>query len=126
MKKEIKKPKHIGIILDGNGRWAKKRHLPRLAGHKAGVAAIKRTIKSALEEGIEVLSVFAFSTENWKRSKEEVDGIFLLISEAIDKFKESILNEGIKIQILGDYSILSDNLAEFFSVSRREWLNLVW
>ena len=110
MKKEIKKPKHIGIILDGNGRWAKKRHLPRLAGHKAGVAAIKRTIKAALEEGIEVLSVFAFSTENWKRSKEEVDGIFLLISEAIEKYKNSILNEGIKIQILGDYSILNEDL----------------
>lgn len=110
MKKEIKKPKHIGIILDGNGRWAKKHHLPRLAGHKAGVEAIARTIKSALQEGIEVLSVFAFSTENWKRDREEVSGIFSLINEAIDKYRESLVEQGIKVQILGDYSVLQEDL----------------
>lgn len=110
MKKEIKKPKHIGIILDGNGRWAKKHHLPRLAGHKAGVEAIARTIKSALQEGIEVLSVFAFSTENWKRDREEVSGIFSLINDAIDKYRESLIEQGIKVQILGDYSVLQEDL----------------
>lgn len=110
MKKEIKKPKHIGIILDGNGRWAKKHHLPRLAGHKAGVEAIARTIKSVLQEGIEVLSVFAFSTENWKRDREEVSGIFSLINDAIDKYRESLVKQGIKVQILGDYSVLQEDL----------------
>lgn len=110
MKKEIKKPKHMGIILDGNGRWAKKHHLPRLAGHKAGVEAIARTIKSALQEGIEALSVFAFSTENWKRDREEVSGIFSLINDAIDKYRESLIEQGIKVQILGDYSVLQEDL----------------
>ena len=110
MKREIKKPRHIGIILDGNGRWAKNRHLPRLVGHKAGVLAIAKTIKAAIEEGIEILSVFAFSTENWKRSREEVDGIFALISQAIDRYKEEIIKREIKVQILGDYSVLEDDL----------------
>ena len=112
MKKEIKKPKHIGIILDGNGRWAKKRNLPRLAGHKAGVEAITRTIKAVIDEGIEVLSVYAFSTENWKRDKEEVDGIFALISDAIDKYLPSIQRNEIKVQILGDYSVLNEELKQ--------------
>ena len=112
MKKEIKKPKHIGIILDGNGRWAKKRNLPRLAGHKAGVEAITRTIKAVIDEGIEVLSVYAFSTENWKRDKEEVDGIFALISDAIDKYLPSIRRNEIKVQILGDYSVLNEELKQ--------------
>ena len=110
MKREIKKPRHIGIILDGNGRWAKNRHMPRLVGHKAGVLAIAKTIKAAIEEGIEILSVFAFSTENWKRSREEVDGIFALISQAIDRYKEEIIKKEIKVQILGDYSVLEDDL----------------
>ena len=110
MKREIKKPSHIGIILDGNGRWAKNRHMPRLVGHKAGVLAIAKTIKAAIEEGIEILSVFAFSTENWKRSREEVDGIFALISQAIDRYKEEIIKREIKVQILGDYSVLEDDL----------------
>ena len=112
MKKEIKKPKHVGIILDGNGRWAKKRNLPRLAGHKAGVEAITRTIKAVIDEGIEVLSVYAFSTENWKRDKEEVDGIFALISDAIDKYLPSIQRNEIKVQILGDYSVLNEELKQ--------------
>ena len=110
MKREIKKPRHIGIILDGNGRWAKNRHMPRLVGHKAGVLAIAKTIKAAIEEGIEILSVFAFSTENWKRSREEVDGIFALISQAIDRYREEIIKREIKVQILGDYSVLEDDL----------------
>ena len=110
MKKEIKKPKHIGIILDGNGRWAKKRHLPRLAGHKAGVQAITRTIKAAIDERIEIISVFAFSTENWKRDKQEVDGIFELIAEAVKKYKDNLMEYGIQVRILGDYSVLKDDL----------------
>lgn len=110
MKRIVDKPKHIGIILDGNGRWAKKRRLPRIAGHKEGVFAVERMIKSAREEGIEVVSVFAFSTENWKRNKEEVDGIFALIDEAIDRNTDKLINNNIKLQIMGDLTKLDINL----------------
>lgn len=108
--KVINKPKHIGIILDGNGRWALKRKLPRIAGHKEGVFAVERMVKAAREEGIEVVSVFAFSTENWKRDKDEVDGIFALIDDAIDRNKNKLIENNIKLQIMGDISRLNLNL----------------
>lgn len=108
--KDINKPKHIGIILDGNGRWALKRKLPRIAGHKEGVFAVERMVKAAREEGIEVVSVFAFSTENWKRDKDEVDGIFALIDDAIDRNKNKLIENNIKLQIMGDISRLNLNL----------------
>lgn len=108
--KVINKPKHIGIILDGNGRWALKRKLPRIAGHKEGVFAVERMVKAAREEGIEIVSVFAFSTENWKRDKDEVDGIFALIDDAIDRNKNKLIENNIKLQIMGDISRLNLNL----------------
>ena len=108
--KDINKPKHIGIILDGNGRWALKRKLPRIAGHKEGVFAVERMVKAAREEGIEIVSVFAFSTENWKRDKDEVDGIFALIDDAIDRNKNKLIENNIKLQIMGDISRLDLNL----------------
>lgn len=108
--KVINKPKHIGIILDGNGRWALKRKLPRIAGHKEGVFAVERMVKAAREEGIEVVSVFAFSTENWKRDKDEVDGIFALIDDAINRNKNKLIENNIKLQIMGDISRLDLNL----------------
>lgn len=108
--KDINKPKHIGIILDGNGRWALKRKLPRIAGHKEGVFAVERMVKAAREEGIEIVSVFAFSTENWKRDKDEVDGIFALIDDAIDRNKNKLIENNIKLQIMGDISRLNLNL----------------
>ena len=72
-------PRHIAIIMDGNGRWAKKRHLPRQAGHKAGISALRRTIETIVELGIPVLTVYAFSTENWKRPAEEVNHLMNLL-----------------------------------------------
>lgn len=110
--KVVNKPRHIGIILDGNGRWAKKRNLPRIAGHKEGVFAVERMIKAAREEGIEVVSVYAFSTENWKRSRDEVDGIFALIDDAIDRNKDKLIENNIKLQIMGDKSKLSEGLQD--------------
>ena len=74
-------PRHIAIIMDGNGRWAKKRHLPRQAGHKAGISALRRTIETIVELGIPVLTVYAFSTENWKRPAEEVNHLMNLLRE---------------------------------------------
>lgn len=108
--KIVNKPRHIGIILDGNGRWAKKRKLPRIAGHKAGVLAIEKLIKAARKEEIEVVSAFAFSTENWNRQQEEINGIFSLIEEAIDKNAKKMIENNIKLQIMGDLSKLNKNL----------------
>lgn len=78
-------PTHIAIIMDGNGRWAQKRNLPHMAGHNAGMQAIKEIVKASSALGIKYLTVYAFSTENWKRSTEEVSGIFKLIVIYIEK-----------------------------------------
>ncbi len=105
-------PYHVGIIMDGNGRWAKKRLLPRLAGHKAGVDALKRVTNAARELGIKELSFFAFSTENWQRDKEEVDGIFDLVLKHLKENYERFIHDKVKITTMGDISKLPKNLYE--------------
>ena len=105
-------PVHIGIIMDGNGRWAKKRMLPRIMGHRAGVDALKRVTKSAKKLGIKVISYFAFSTENWKRSKEEVYGIFDLILKHLKENYDEFINGNTKIMTMGDISKLPKELYE--------------
>lgn len=102
-------PKHIGIIMDGNGRWAKKRFLPRAMGHRQGAQALDKLTKEAKGLGVEYITVYAFSTENWKRSKDEVDSIMGLLREYINRFfndKKSIL----KICSAGDLTALSPDL----------------
>ena len=102
-------PKHIGIIMDGNGRWAKKRFLPRAMGHRQGAQALDKLTKEAEGLGVEYITVYAFSTENWKRSKDEVDSIMGLLREYINRFfndKKSIL----KIRSAGDLTALSPDL----------------
>lgn len=102
-------PKHIGIIMDGNGRWAKKRFLPRAMGHRQGAQALDKLTKEAEGLGVEYITVYAFSTENWKRSKDEVDSIMGLLREHINRFfndKKSIL----KIRSAGDLTALSPDL----------------
>lgn len=105
-------PKHIGIILDGNGRWATKRGLPRNYGHRKGVEAIFRTIEASLKFGIKYMSVFAFSTENWKRSKEEIDGIFSLVKEFFESEIDKIVTSGVKINFFGDLTAFSEDIRE--------------
>ena len=107
-------PKHIGIILDGNGRWATERGLPRNLGHKAGVDAIKRTIKALLKFGIPYASMFAFSTENWKRSKEEVDGIFNLVRSLLSEEVDRFYQDGVKVNFFGDLSPFPQDMKEIF------------
>ena len=102
-------PKHIGIIMDGNGRWAKKRFLPRAMGHRQGAQALDKLTQEAEGLGVEYITVYAFSTENWKRSKDEVDSIMGLLREYINRFfndKKSIL----KIRSAGDLTALSPDL----------------
>ncbi len=105
-------PYHVGIIMDGNGRWAKKRLLPRLAGHKAGVDALKRVTNAARELGIKELSFFAFSTENWQRDKEEVDGIFDLVQKHLEENYDRFIHDKVKITTMGDISKLPKKLYE--------------
>ncbi len=103
-------PRHIGIIMDGNGRWAKKRGLPRLFGHRAGAENIHNVVEACADFGIEVLTVYAFSTENWGRPKEEVDGLMQLLQETIDKEVPEMHKKGVKLIHSGDPSRLSPEL----------------
>ena len=103
-------PNHIAIIMDGNGRWAKKRFLPRLAGHKAGVDALKKVTEAGKDLGVKVMSFFAFSTENWKRDKEEVNGIFDLVKTHLTENYERFITSNVKIQTMGDISKLPADL----------------
>ncbi|MGE3919379.1 MAG: isoprenyl transferase [Gammaproteobacteria bacterium] len=106
------KPKHIAIIMDGNGRWAKQKFLPRLAGHRAGVEAVRRVIESCNEEGIAILTLFAFSSENWQRPKEEVSGLLDLFIRALQKELTKLHKNEIKICFLGDRSPFSEELQD--------------
>ena len=102
-------PKHIGIIMDGNGRWAKKRLLPRTAGHIQGAKAFKKCARYCAEIGIECVTFYAFSTENWKRPKEEVDALMKLFSDYLDECL-TMAEDDIKLRIIGDPVPLSDTL----------------
>lgn len=97
-------PKHIGIIMDGNGRWATKRGLPRNLGHKEGIKAVDRTIDALIKFNIKYATFFAFSTENWKRSKTEIEGIFDLVRDYLKSHKEEFLLKGVRISTIGDIS----------------------
>lgn len=103
-------PTHVAIIMDGNGRWANKRGLPRILGHRQGVAALKRTIKAAAELGVKYLTVYTFSTENWKRPEKEVSFLMSLLSESLDKEIKNLHKNKIKFRALGDLSKLIPSL----------------
>ena len=96
-------PRHVAVIMDGNGRWAKQRKLPRVAGHNAGMKSMKEIVRRSSDLGIEHLTVYAFSTENWKRSVEEISGIFRLLVIYIDKDLRELHRNNVRIKILGDY-----------------------
>jgi undecaprenyl diphosphate synthase len=102
--------RHIAIIMDGNGRWATKRHLPRLAGHKAGVTALRRVVECAADEHIEMLSVYAFSTENWGRPRAEVEGLMRLFWETIRSDLEKLHRDGVRLRHLGRLADLSPDI----------------
>ncbi len=99
-------PVHIAIIMDGNGRWAKARNLPRLAGHNAGMQAMKEIVKESSKLGISHLTVYAFSTENWNRSEQEISGIFKLVVLYVQKELRELNENNVKVSILGDYGRL--------------------
>jgi undecaprenyl diphosphate synthase len=109
--------RHIAIIMDGNGRWATKRHLPRLAGHNAGVTALRRVVQCASEENVGMLSVYAFSTENWGRPKNEVDGLMRLFWDAIRSQVADLHREGVRLRCLGRLQDLSSDMQQVMKES---------
>lgn len=107
-----KLPQHLAIIMDGNGRWAKKKGLPRSAGHSAGVKAVKRVIASCLNFHIHILTLFAFSTENWKRPKNEINYLLKLFEIALGKEKDNLIKNNININFIGRLDNLPNSLTE--------------
>ncbi|HJH11514.1 MAG TPA: isoprenyl transferase [Metalysinibacillus jejuensis] len=99
-------PSHIAIIMDGNGRWAKKRALPRVAGHREGMKTVKKITRCASEIGVKALTVYAFSTENWKRPKDEVDFLMRLPVDFLDTFLPELIERNVRVETIGDSSVL--------------------
>lgn len=107
--KKVKKypvPNHIAIIMDGNGRWAKKRALPRIAGHSEGMKTVRKMTKLANELGVQALTLYAFSTENWKRPKNEVDFLMKLPEEFLGTFLPELIGENVRVEMIGDHENL--------------------
>ncbi|MBW7946716.1 MAG: isoprenyl transferase [Sphingomonadaceae bacterium] len=103
-------PRHVGIIMDGNGRWAKARRLPRIAGHKSGVEAVRKIVEAAPDLGIEVLTLYAFSSENWKRPEDEVGYLMGLLKQYLLSEIAELDRNGVRLGFIGDYSRLSPDI----------------
>lgn len=107
---EAPPPRHVAIIMDGNGRWAKKRLLPRIAGHRQGVEAVRRVARAARTLGIEVLTLYAFSSENWRRPEEEVGALMGLLRQFLASELDELIAEGVQLKVIGDWRSLSPDL----------------
>jgi len=105
-------PRHIAIIMDGNGRWAKKRFLPRVAGHRKGVEAVREAVKTCIERGVEYLTLFAFSSENWRRPQEEVTVLMQLFMRALEQEVGKLHNNDIRFKVVGDLSAFDQRIVE--------------
>jgi undecaprenyl diphosphate synthase len=105
-------PRHIAIIMDGNGRWAESRGLPRVAGHRAGAEAVRRALQAAADHGVEVLTLYAFSSENWRRSEGEIADLTALMRYYLDRELERLMKEGVRLKLIGDYSAFGADLVE--------------
>lgn len=105
-------PRHVAIIMDGNGRWAKARRLPRVAGHRQGVEAVRRVTRAAREQGIEALTLYAFSSENWRRPEEEIGDLMGLLRHFLKSELDELAREGVRLRILGNYRALKADLVK--------------
>jgi undecaprenyl diphosphate synthase len=104
-------PRHVAIIMDGNGRWASQRGLPHAAGHKAGAEAVRRTLQAAVEAGVEVLTLYAFSSENWRRPEEEISELKGLMRYYLQRELRKLTEEGVRLRIIGDYRAFGADMA---------------
>jgi len=105
-------PRHVAIIMDGNGRWAKRRGLPRAAGHRAGAEAVRRALQAAADHGVEVLTIYAFSSENWRRSTEEISDLTALMRFYLERELKTLEKEQVRLRLIGDYSAFGGELVE--------------
>ncbi len=105
-------PTHVAVIMDGNGRWATSRGLPRLAGHRAGTENLRRVIRACVEFGVQYLTIYAFSTENWGRPKDEVEGLMNILADVIDKELSELNEEGVQLRHIGRLESLDPRLRE--------------
>ncbi len=105
-------PRHVAIIMDGNGRWAAQRGLPRVAGHRAGAEAVRRALQAAADHGVEVLTIYAFSSENWRRSAEEVADLTALMRFYLERELKTLVKERVRLKLIGDYSAFGSQLVE--------------
>ena len=103
-------PRHVAIIMDGNGRWAESRGLPRVAGHRAGAEAVKRALQAAADHGVEVLTLYAFSSENWRRSEGEISDLTALMRFYLERELATLNKEGVRLKLIGDYSAFGADL----------------
>ncbi len=111
---EARVPKHVAVIMDGNGRWAKKRALNRLRGHKAGIEAVRETIRAASDSGVRYLTIYSFSTENWKRPDDEVEGLMNLFAKTMLAEVDGLHEEHVRVMTIGDMSRLPQETREAF------------
>ena len=103
-------PRHVAIIMDGNGRWAKARHLPRVAGHRKGIEAVRAVTRAARSLGIEVLTLYAFSSENWRRPAEEISDLMGLLRHFIKSDLEELAREGVRLRVIGDHTAFAPDV----------------
>ena len=103
-------PRHIAIVMDGNRRWARGHHLPAIAGHRQGVETIRRTVRAARDRGVEYVTLYSFSTENWKRDPDEVGGLMKLLEETIRRETPTLVEDGVRLRIIGRLHELSDGV----------------
>jgi len=108
-------PRHVAIIMDGNGRWAKQRALPRVAGHRRGVEAVRNTVRACVERGVNYLTLFAFSSENWRRPPEEVSFLMQLFVLALEQEVEKLHEAGVRFRVIGDTSRFEPKLVRLIN-----------
>ncbi len=122
MTAEVKTPRHVAVIMDGNGRWAERRGLPRLSGHKKGFDAFLDLVENCNNMGVGYLTVYAFSTENWKRSTEEVGGLMGLLTMAMKKYISDLNERNIHCRVIGDMTYFSDSMRKAIAESTAKTL----
>lgn len=110
MSGQSQRARHVAIIMDGNGRWAKKRHLPRVVGHQRGVEAVRSLVRSLTTSDLECLTLYAFSSENWRRPEDEVDDLMNLMRKFIRSDLEDFVEHGVRLKIIGDYQVLAPDI----------------
>jgi undecaprenyl diphosphate synthase len=120
---ESRIPAHVAVVMDGNGRWAKKRFMPRFFGHKAGVDALVNAVNLFADRGVKHLTVFAFSSENWKRPEDEVSGLMGLVLIAVSKYLTKMAAEGVRIRIIGNRDAVSQKLRDAWALAESTTAN---